>query len=80
MKKSDALKSEKAAKVEELRALIGLAEKEDRDFTDAENTTSDELTAEIEELDTQIARAEKHEAILLRNAAGAKANWQSVIA
>lgn len=69
MKKSDALKQERASKIEAQGNLIKKTETEKRSFTETETTEFNKLDDEIRELDTQIEQAEKIEAAQKRAAA-----------
>jgi HK97 family phage major capsid protein len=68
MKKSDALKQERASKIEAQGNLIKTTETEKRSFTETETTEFNKLDDEIRALDTQIEQAEKIEAAQKRAA------------
>ena len=61
MKTLKQLQEERAAKVQASQALISTAETAQREFTDAENTSFDALTAETRALDAAIVRAKQVE-------------------
>ena len=61
MKTSKELRDAKAAKFEAAQRLIDAARAGNRDLTADETTQYDQLIREMDELDPQIARAEKHE-------------------
>jgi len=71
MKKSDALKQERASKIEAQGNLITKTETEKRSFSETETTEFNKLDDEIRALDTQIEQAEKIEAAQKRAAAQA---------
>lgn len=66
MKNSDELKSLRSNKLTELNALVTVAEKENRDYTDAEVQRQEQLNADVTALDKQIERAEATEANVAR--------------
>ncbi|GAB3738178.1 hypothetical protein GCM10027594_18770 [Hymenobacter agri] len=61
MKTSQELRDAKAAKFEQAQRLIDTARAAGRDLTAEETTQYDQLIREIDDLEPQIARAEKHE-------------------
>lgn len=52
---------------ESITALQDAAAAEDRDLTDAENTTADDLLHQVEELDVRIDSMQRAESILARH-------------
>jgi len=69
MKKSDELKQQRAAKMEDISGLIKAAEQdENRDFTPEEQEKFDALEAEVRELDGKIEAQERREAMAARAA------------
>lgn len=68
MKKSDALRLERTAKVQAQGDLLSKAKTENRELTTEEASTFDTLDGEIEALDASIARAVKVEVAELRSA------------
>lgn len=68
MKTVKQLKDERGAKLDAATALVNVAKTEGRNLTEAEATQYDELEAEIDELDTQIKRQAKIEALESRSA------------
>lgn len=61
MKKSFELKQERTAKVEAQQAIVDKAKAENRDFSEDEAKTFDDLTSEIRAFDKQIERAKQIE-------------------
>lgn len=62
MKKSDELKVERTAKVKAQQKLVNDAKAENREMTEAENTSFDALTDEVRAMNQSIERAEVFEA------------------
>lgn len=71
MKTVKQLKEERGVKEAALKKLLDTATAEKRELTDEESTQFDTLEREVEDLDTQIGRAEKVEKTQLRLAARA---------
>lgn len=71
MKTSLMLKEERASLISDLEALVDVAKKEERDFTQEEEARQSDLNESIFSLDEKIASAEKTEAIMARSMAGA---------
>jgi HK97 family phage major capsid protein len=67
--KTKELMDARAVKLEALEALIATAEKENRDFTEEEQTSFDLLKKEIDELDAKVDRAKEIDAEKARIAA-----------
>jgi HK97 family phage major capsid protein len=67
--KTKQLMDARAVKLEALEALIATAEKENRDFTEEEQTSFDLLKKEIDELDAKVDRAKEIDAEKARIAA-----------
>lgn len=78
MKKSDQLKQERAARLQELETLVGSRKNETtgetRSFTAEEATKFDALELRVGELDTEIAREERAEEMQKRAAQNAAAS------
>lgn len=67
MKKSDILKQQRSAKVEELRGIVSKAETEKRELTAEEITKRDALLADCDALDGQITAEERVEKRMAEN-------------
>lgn len=70
IKKASELKQERSALAEELQGLIDTAEKEEREFNETEDKRQTEILSRMDELDAEIATAEKREKLLAVAAAG----------
>ncbi len=66
MRNIEAIKRTKGAKAQEARGLVELAEKENRNLSQEEKAKVDNLLAEIKEIDEDITREERLQAVEMR--------------